>query len=179
MALGPQAPYDSIINKINDSIPISELAGPFRRTVIIIITNVGGGSGCGSNSGCRVNRYKAKDKRDGNRKMSMDLSILYSGAGTHIAHKVKSYKRFCGSCPWIIWPYSKYSKYDAVTLHLGGDNCLVEKTIPKESKSNSSVYSCAVRYTEWGTAARRVKCGKLKGTGSSSGVPQQTVTIKW
>lgn len=182
VALGPSADYNLVVQKIENGDPIASLVGYHVGRVVIVILTGGGGSGGGGSSNCsgqcRTNRYKAKDKRDGNRKYTMDLSFMYSSAGTHLTMKVKSYRRLASFLPWVIYPASKFSAHNTFNIYTGS-GCTSAGTIQGQSKTNNSFLRCTVRHTEYGSAARRVRCNELVGTGSTSGVPQSTVTIGW
>ncbi|MEQ8909800.1 MAG: hypothetical protein RIC95_11440 [Vicingaceae bacterium] len=184
LAIGPEANYDLAVEDINnDDMPMGSLSGPFRKIVIILPPpppggGGGGGSGLNCANECRTNRLNAKDVTDGNKKMALTLSLMYSGAGTHLAMKVVSYKRLTSWSSWFRYPYSKFAGYNTTTYYTGS-NCNNAGTLPGESKNNSSLLRCTVRHTFWGGAARRVKCNTLYGSGSMSGINQTSLTIAW
>jgi hypothetical protein len=116
------------------------------------------------------------DRQSGNKKYFLSLGLIYSSASTTITARVKSYARISSIFPWKSWPYSKNVSFNTVDVFTS-NSCVSYGTMQGKSASNSIL--CLATRTDWGGAARRVKCNTLSATGKASDLSSKTVTIGW
>ena len=174
IAMAPQADYNKLADDISNGVPIEDLVGPYVRILVVVVTNGGGGgSSC---TDCRTNRYKMIEKTTGNKKYYVSLGLLFSGVSTTITARVKSYGRVNKYTPWFAWPYTKNVTFNTVAVYTGS-SCYSYGFM--QGKTLTSSVNTIISRTDWGDAARRVKCNTLSATGSASSLSSSTVTIGW
>lgn len=171
--LGPDADYNQVVGIINQGGSFSDFIGPFIRAIRILVSD----TDIGCNNKCKTNRNEATQKSSGDKKYYFDLGITYYAGWTSIQAQVRSWKKF-PIIGWVPYSYTKYVSFDPVRLYTGpSDNCFDSGEINGKSKSIQGI--CVITDREWGTAARRVKCDKLKGKGRSSSLQQSSLSIGW